>query len=70
MVLEPLGYDLMFMGFTLPLKQGHAFPRKFNFEHEGSARVTFQVLGMGAQGPDRAKLTILGARLAALRLCP
>ena len=51
-VLEPMGYHLMFMGFTQPLKQGDAFPAKFNFEHEGSMEVTFQVLGMGAQGPE------------------
>jgi copper(I)-binding protein len=42
----------MFMDFTKPLKQGDSFPAKLNFEHEGSVAVTFQVLGMGAQGPE------------------
>ncbi len=51
-VLQPSGYHLMFMDFTKPLKQGDSFPAKLNFEHEGSVAVTFQVLGMGAQGPE------------------
>lgn len=51
-VLEPNGYHLMFMDFAQPLKQGDSFPAKLNFEHSGSMDVTFEVLGMGAQGPE------------------
>jgi periplasmic copper chaperone A len=51
-VLVPNGYHLMFMGVAEPLKESDSFPAKLTFEHEGSVDVTFQVLGMGAQGPE------------------
>jgi periplasmic copper chaperone A len=51
-VLAPSGYHLMFMDVTEPLKEGESFPAKLTFEHEGSVDVTFQVLGMGAEGPE------------------
>jgi len=50
-MLEPSGYHFMFMGLTQPLKEGDAFPAKLTFERAGSVEVTFQVLGIGAQGP-------------------
>jgi hypothetical protein len=50
-MLEPNGYHFMFMGLTRPLKEGDAFPAKLTFERAGSVEVTFQVLGIGAQGP-------------------
>jgi copper(I)-binding protein len=50
-MLEPSGYHFMFMGLTKPLKEGDAFPAKLTFERAGSVEVTFQVLGIGAQGP-------------------
>ncbi|HKQ54325.1 MAG TPA: copper chaperone PCu(A)C [Methyloceanibacter sp.] len=50
-MLEPNGYHFMFMGLTRPLKEGDAFPAKLVFERAGSIEVTFQVLGIGAQGP-------------------
>jgi copper(I)-binding protein len=50
-MLEPNGYHFMFMGLTRPLKEGDAFPAKLAFERAGSIEVTFQVLGIGAQGP-------------------
>jgi copper(I)-binding protein len=50
-MLEPSGYHFMFMGLTRPLKQGDAFPATLTFERAGSVEVTFQVLGIGAQGP-------------------
>jgi periplasmic copper chaperone A len=50
-MLEPSGYHFMFMGLTQPLKEGDSFPAKLTFERAGSVEVTFQVLGIGAQGP-------------------
>jgi len=50
-MLEPNGYHFMFMGLRQPLKEGDAFPAKLTFERAGSVEVTFQVLGIGAQGP-------------------
>ena len=50
-MLEPSGYHFMFMGLTQPLKEGDAFPAKLTFERAGTVEVTFQVLGIGAQGP-------------------
>jgi copper(I)-binding protein len=50
--LEPGGYHLMFLTLTRPLKEGDAFPGTLNFERAGEVKVTFQVLGMGAQAPE------------------
>ena len=49
--LEPGGYHLMFMKLAAPLNEGDAVSGALVFEHAGKVPVTFQVLGMGAQGP-------------------
>jgi hypothetical protein len=49
--LEPSDYHLMFMGLAAPLKEGDTVSGTLTFEHAGKMEVTFQVLGIGAQGP-------------------
>jgi copper(I)-binding protein len=54
LVLEPNSYHLMFTRLSEPLKQGDSVTGTLIFERAGKIAVTFQVLGMGAQGPDAA----------------
>jgi copper(I)-binding protein len=49
--LEPGGYHLMFMELAAPLTEGAAVSGALTFERAGRVPVTFQVLGIGAQGP-------------------
>jgi periplasmic copper chaperone A len=50
-MLEPGSYHLMFRQLTRPIKEGDALPATLTFERAGSADITIQVLGIGAQGP-------------------
>ena len=50
-MLEPGSYHLMFRQLTRPIKEGDALPATLAFERAGSADITIQVLGIGAQGP-------------------
>lgn len=53
-VLAPSSYHLMFMGLSEPLKEGDSVPGTLTFERAGKVEVTFQVLGLGAKGPEPA----------------
>jgi len=49
--LAPGGYHLMMMDLKNPLKQGDKLPITLDFEKAGKVQVTFDVMGVGAQGP-------------------
>ena len=49
--LAPGGYHLMMMDLKNPLKQGDKLPITLEFEKAGKVQVTFDVMGVGAQGP-------------------
>jgi periplasmic copper chaperone A len=49
--LAPGGYHLMMTDLKNPLKQGDKVPVTLEFEKAGKVRVTFEVQGVGAQGP-------------------
>jgi len=49
--LAPGGYHLMMMDLKSPLKQGDKLPITLEFEKAGKVQVTFDVMGVGAQGP-------------------
>ena len=49
--LAPGGYHLMMMDLKKPLKQGDKLPVTLEFEKAGKVQVTFDVMGVGAQGP-------------------
>lgn len=49
--LSPNGYHLMIMDLKSPLKQGEKLPLTLEFEKAGKVAVTFDVEGVGAQGP-------------------
>jgi copper(I)-binding protein len=53
--LAPNGYHLMLTDLKHPLKQGDSVPMTLTFEKAGNVVVTFNVLGVGAQGPDATK---------------
>jgi copper(I)-binding protein len=49
--LAPGGYHLMMMDLKNPLKQGDKLPITLEFEKAGKVQATFDVMGVGAQGP-------------------
>jgi periplasmic copper chaperone A len=50
--LAPGGYHLMLTDIKKPLKQGDGVPITLKFEKAGDVTVTFNVMGIGAKGPD------------------
>jgi copper(I)-binding protein len=50
--LAPGGYHLMFLELNSPFKQGDAVEVTLKFEKAGEVRVSFDVQGVGAQGPN------------------
>src|SRR5262249_40437007 len=52
--LAPGGFHLMMMDLKNPLKQGDKLPITLEFEKAGKVQVTFDVQGVGAQGPAAA----------------
>jgi len=51
--LAPGGDHLMLNEIKQPLKQGDSLPVTLKFEKAGDVAVTFNVMGVGAKGPDR-----------------
>ena len=49
--LSPGGYHLMMMDLNNPLKQGDKLAITLEFEKAGKVPVSFDVMGVGAQGP-------------------
>jgi copper(I)-binding protein len=49
--LGPGGYHLMMFDLKNPLKQGEKLPVTLEFEKAGKVKVSFDVQGVGAQGP-------------------
>lgn len=49
--LAPGGYHVMLMDLKSPLKQGEKLPITLEFEKAGKVTVSFDVEGVGAQGP-------------------
>jgi len=49
--LAPGGYHLMMTDLKSPLKQGDKLPITLEFEKAGKVQVSFEVEGVGAQGP-------------------
>jgi copper(I)-binding protein len=49
--LAPGGYHLMLMDLKSPLKKGDKLPLTLEFEKAGKVQVSFDVQGVGAQGP-------------------
>src|SRR6266849_6185492 len=47
----PGGYHLMLLDLKSPLKQGDKVPVTLEFEKAGKVKLTFEVQGVGAQGP-------------------
>jgi copper(I)-binding protein len=52
--LAPGGYHLMMFDLKKPLKQGDKLPVTLEFEKAGKVKLSFDVQGMGAQGPAGA----------------
>ncbi len=52
--LAPGGYHLMMTELKSPLKQGDKLPITLEFEKAGKVQVSFEVEGVGAQGPSGA----------------
>ncbi len=52
--LAPGGYHLMLLDLKSPLKQGDKVPVTLEFEKAGKVKLTFEVQGVGAQGPAGA----------------
>ncbi|HTO64174.1 MAG TPA: copper chaperone PCu(A)C [Bradyrhizobium sp.] len=52
--LAPGGYHVMLMDLKGPLKQGDKVPATLEFEKAGKVAVSFDVQGVGAQGPAGA----------------
>jgi hypothetical protein len=50
--LAPGAYHLMLTDIRKPLKQGDSLPITLTFEKAGDVAVTFNVMGVGAKGPD------------------
>ncbi len=50
--LAPGGFHLMLVDIKKPLKQGDKVTVTLNFEKAGQREVSFNVLGVGAKGPD------------------
>src|SRR6266581_2992802 len=49
--LAPGGHHLMLLDLKSPLKQGDKVPVTLEFEKAGKVKLTFDVEGVGAQGP-------------------
>lgn len=49
--LSPGGFHLMLLDLKGPLKQGEKLPVTLEFEKAGKVSVTFDIQGVGAQGP-------------------
>ena len=49
--LAPGGYHLMMFDLKSPLKQGDKVPVTLEFEKAGKVKLSFDVQGVGAQGP-------------------
>src|ERR1700674_4833690 len=49
--LAPGGYHLMMFDLKSPLKQGDKVPVTLEFEKAGKVKLSFDVVGVGAQGP-------------------
>ena len=49
--LAPGGYHLMLLDLKSPLKQGDKVPVTLEFEKAGKVKLSFDVQGVGAQGP-------------------
>src|ERR1700737_2544533 len=49
--LAPGGYHLMLLDLKSPLKQGDRLPVTLEFEKAGKVKLSFDVQGVGAQGP-------------------
>ena len=52
--LGPGGYHLMMFDLKAPLKQGDNVPITLEFEKAGKVKLSFDVQGVGAQGPAAA----------------
>jgi periplasmic copper chaperone A len=52
--LAPTGYHLMLMHLKQPLKQGGTLPITLQFKKAGKVTVSFDIEGIGAQGPAGA----------------
>lgn len=55
--LAPSGYHLMLMPLKQPLKQGGTLPITLQFKRAGKVTVSFDIEGIGAQGPAGASST-------------
>jgi len=55
--LAPGGFHLMLVNVKKPLKQGDVVTVTLNFEKAGQKQVSFNVLGVGAKGPDDSSAT-------------
>jgi copper(I)-binding protein len=49
--LAPGGYHLMMFDLKSPLKQGDKLPVTLEFERAGKVKLSFEVQGVGSQGP-------------------
>lgn len=54
--LAPGGYHLMLFDLKSPLKQGDKVPVMLEFKKAGKVKVSFDVQGIGAQGPAGADM--------------
>ena len=61
--LAPGGYHLMLTDLKHPLKQGDSVSMTLAFQKAGKVTVMFNVLGVGAPGPDAAKPTDGGGKM-------
>jgi periplasmic copper chaperone A len=52
--LSPGGYHLMLLDLKSPLKRGDKVPVALEFEKAGKVTLSFDVQGVGAQGPTSA----------------
>jgi periplasmic copper chaperone A len=52
--LAPGGYHLMLFDLKSPLKQGDKLPLTLEFENAGNVKLSFDIEGVGAQGPAGA----------------
>lgn len=50
--LAPGGYHLMIKNLKHPLKQGEKLPVTLDFEKAGKVKLSLDIMGIGAQGPD------------------
>jgi len=60
--LAPSAFHLMLTDLKRPLKQGDRVQITLSFEKAGNVAVVFDVLGVGAKGPEAASTTPLGPR--------